>query len=192
MLKSITIPEELITVNDASLFMRAEFSTEEEALIESFITASRQWCENYLRRAIGLQTFKLTLERFPNLNYPILLRPPLKLVSSIKYFDVDNVEQTLDPNDYFFSFSEPGQVKMKIGIWPKTFDRSDAVVVTFSSGYQDGSPIETEALPKTIRTAILMQVADLYENREAQTDRELKSNPTLERLLSTLRLEMGQ
>jgi hypothetical protein len=49
----------------------------------------------------------------------------------------------------------------------------------------------SEALPATIKTAMLMYIADLYENREAQVEKPLTANLAVERLLSTYRLEQG-
>ena len=43
------------------------------------------------------------------------------------------------------------------------------------------------AMPAPVRAAILLRVADLYENREAVTDRSLYDNPTFARLLAPYR-----
>lgn len=191
MLKITVPPTEIITVSDAADFMRAEFSVQEEALIESLITAARQWCEEYLRRAIGLQTLELRLEAFPSNNGPINLRCPVADVESIIYTDRDKQEITMPVDDFVVSDSEPARI-WPTSSWPVTFNTSDAVVVTYQAGYQTGSPILTQELPKTIRTAMLMMVADMYSNREAQVEKQLMANPTVERLLSQYRLEMGQ
>ncbi len=192
MLKIITPPAEIITVEEAAEFMRADFSEDETPMIETIITASRQWCEEYLRRAIGIQTLELTLAGFPN---KISLRPPFIAITSVKYLDVNGDLQTMDAADYLLSASaEPASMIPSSGNWPSTLSGvDDSVKVRFTTGYQDGgSPFVTEQLPKTIRTAMLMQIADLYANREAQVEKSLAANPTVERLLSTLRLEMGQ
>ena len=196
MLKIITPPSEIITVNEAAEFMRADFPEQETDMIEGIITASRQWCEEYLRRAIGIQTLEITLDSFPK---KILLRPPLISVTSIKYYDSNGDQQTMNASDYRVSKnSEPATIipssdSSTTGIWPTTLEADDAITIRFVTGYQDGgSPFVSKELPKTIRTAMLMQIADLYANRESQVEKPLSANPTLERLLSTLRLEMGQ
>lgn len=51
-----------------------------------------------------------------------------------------------------------------------------------------GSP---GARPAPIRIAVLMIVADLYENREAQVDFEIRPNPAVDRLLFPYRVELG-
>lgn len=192
-LKIITAPSELITVDDAAEFMRAEFSDAEESLIETMITASRQWCEEYLRRAIGVQTLETVLRGFPSSNSGIiLLRPPVIDVTSIKYLDTSGEEITMDADDYIVSYdAQPAEI-IPVSGWPTAQDSANSVRVRYQAGYYGGgSPAVSEELPSTIRTAILMQVADLYQNREAQVEKPLTSNPTLERLLSMYRLEMG-
>ena len=42
--------------------------------------------------------------------------------------------------------------------------------------------------PSPVKAAALLLVADLYENREGQTDRQLYQNPTFERLLNPYRV----
>lgn len=191
MQKIITAPEELITVDEAAEFMRAEFSVAEESLVESLITAARQWCEEYLRRAIGVQTLELRQNGFPAYAGPIILRSPIIEVNSVKYLDEDGDEQTLDEDEYLVSDAEPAQI-VPVSAWPVTYDLADSVRVEYEAGYSDGgSPEVSQPLPRTIRTAILMMVADMYANREAQTDKPLTANPTVERLLSMYRLEMS-
>lgn len=191
MQKVITAPDELITVADAAEFIRAEFSASEETLIESLITAARQWCEEYLGRAIGVQTIELRMAQFPEDAGPIVLRSPIIEVNSVKYLDTDGVEQTIDSDDYLVSDAEPAEI-VPVSAWPVAFGSADSVRVEYDAGYMSGSPMLSQELPKTIRTAILMMVADMYANREAQVDKPLTANPTVERLLSMYRLGMGQ
>jgi uncharacterized phiE125 gp8 family phage protein len=195
-LRIIVPPTELITVAEAAEFMRIDDNGDspktypEEMLIENLITTARQWCEEYLRRSIGVQTLELVLERFPRI---ILLRPPVISITSLKYLDENNDEQTLiEDNDFYAAIdSEPAEIKAVSG-WPTTLNIGNAVRVRYQAGYSDGSsPMLSPQLPKTIRTAILMIVSDSYHNREAQTEKPLTVNSAVERLLSTYRLEMG-
>ena len=192
MFKMITAPDEIITVEEAAEFLRAEFSASEETLIESLITAARQLCEEYLFRRIGVQTVELRTQGFPVNGLPIVLPAPLVEVESIKYLDSNNAEQTLDEDDYLVSESSPVLIT-PVNSWPETSKAGDALRVTFQCGYCDPgtSPCIPEALPATVRTAMLMQIADMYENREAQVERPLNANPTLANLLAPYRLEMG-
>lgn len=193
-LKIITNPSsELITADEAAEFMRAEFASHELTTIQTMITAARQWCEEYLCRVIGIQTLEAVLDDFPRVgSQAIILRPPVISLASVKYFDSNGVEQTMPGADYLATIdSEPGEVR-PLGFWPCTQARAGSVRVRYQAGYQnDDSPLLSKVLPATIRTAILMQTADLYSNRESQVERPLSANLTLERLLSPYRLEMG-
>jgi uncharacterized phiE125 gp8 family phage protein len=192
MLKLITAPTEIITVEDAADFMRADFSESEESLIESLITTSRILCEEYLFRRIGVQTIELRDQGFPANSKPIVLPAPLISVTSIKYLDSNNVEQTLAATEYIVSDSAPGLI-IPVNSWPCTSNAGDSLRIRFVAGYSDPgeSPMQSEALPKTIRTAMLMQITDMYENREAQVEKPLIANQTLINLLAPYRLEMG-
>lgn len=192
MIKVIIPPSEVITVEEAAEFMRIDNYASEEATISAFITAARQWCEEYLSRAIGVQTVEEVLEAFPRNGIP--LRPPVIEVESVKYLDGSNVEQTLEEDDdyYISDDSEPGMIK-PVSAWPSTLNINNAVRVKYTTGYQpEGlSPQQSKDLPATIKTAMLMLVADMYENRTAQVEHVLNANPAVERLLSMYRLEMG-
>lgn len=192
MLKLITAPDEMITVEEAADFMRAEFSSSEETVIESLITASRQLCEEYLFRRIGVQTVELRDKGFPLNNAPIVLPAPLISVTSIQYLDGNKVEQTLDASEYVVSDSAPGLI-IPVNSWPETLNSGDSLRVVFQSGYSapGESPRFSEELPSTIRVGMLMQIADMYENREAQVEKPLSANQTLVNLLAPYRLEMG-
>lgn len=193
-LRIITAPSELITYTEAADFMRIDFPDDEQTVIEAMITAARQWCEDYIRQAIGVQTLEQTLTRFPYTGRKAIpLRPPVISISSFTYLDTNGDSQTLVENtDYYFSDdSDPAEVA-PVGDWPVALGTADSVRIRYQTGYYGGgSPVTSEELPKTIRQAILMQVADLYQNREAQTEKPLTANKTIERLLSMYRLEMG-
>lgn len=193
-LRIIVQPSELISLVEAAEFLRADFSAAEEDTIESMITAARQWCEEYLRRSIGVQTLELTLAAFPSVGrQAIVLPPPIISVTSLKYLDPDGVEQTLVKDTDFYEAldSEPGEL-IPVGAWPATLGTADSVRVRFQAGYSAaGIPTGTIELPQTIKIAMLLQISDLYENRDAQVVQPLTANPTLERLLSQHRLEQG-
>jgi uncharacterized phiE125 gp8 family phage protein len=192
MFKLITAPEEIITVEETAAFIRAEFSSSEESIIESLITSSRVLCEEYLFRRIGVQTLEFRDNGFPYSRSPIVLPAPLISVTSIKYLDGNNVEQTLSVDEYIVSDSAPGMIT-PVNSWPETSDAGDSLRVKFIAGYSapGESPLQSEELPMTIKTAMLMQIADMYENREAQTDKPLSMNQTLANLLAPYRLQIG-
>jgi len=54
--------------------------------------------------------------------------------------------------------------------------------------YLGKTPAELVPCPAPVKSAALMMVGDLFENREGQTDRQLHRNDTFERLLAPYRV----
>lgn len=91
-------------------------------------------------------------------------RCPVQTIDSIKYWDSNNVQQTLDPSSYIADLiSEPSRVMPAPGTsWPSTFNRPNAVEVRFTAGYgADGTTV-----PAGIKHWIILTTNTLYENRE--------------------------
>jgi len=141
----------------------------EASTIETMIQAVRERAEQITRRAFVKQTWELTLDGFPYgaINLP---KPPLQTVDSIKYIDTDGVEQTLDVAAYrVLTGGEPGAVQPVYGsLWPTTLADLETVKIRFTCGYGPISHDTSLNVPKAILQWILIQVANLYENRESQ------------------------
>jgi uncharacterized phiE125 gp8 family phage protein len=104
--------------------------------------------------------------------------PTLQSVTSVKYYDPDGVQQTMDPAGYIAS----GQQIVPVDAWPD-YDttRPGAVTVRFTAGYGNAT-----AVPAAIKAAILLYIGDLYANREAQGE-QLFANDAARRLLAPFR-----
>ena len=103
--------------------------------IESAIRIYTAEAEGETRRAIMDQTWRLTLDRFTGAIE--LRKPPILQVDHIKFYDVDGVQRTLDPQDYLVdSESEPGYIVPAPGhVWPPTMNRVNAVQVQYRCVY---------------------------------------------------------
>lgn len=136
----------------------------DDTLIEGLITVARQEAEKITRRALITQTWELVLDRFPchEITAPL---PPLQSVTSIKYYDTDGAEQTLDAAAYQVDTdSAPARIIPAYGlIWPTTRDQLNTVRIQFIAGYGDADT----NIPQAIKQWIMIRVATLYENREA-------------------------
>lgn len=159
--------EEPVTLTEAKNHLRVDL-TDDDSLISALIVAAREHAEAITRRAFITQTLKLSLDAFPANNGPIYVpMPPLQSVNSLKYFDTDGVEQTLNEGtDYLVdNESEPGRITPAPDTgWPATQNRPNAVSVEFVAGFGDASKV-----PQGIKQAILLMVGHWYENREAVT-----------------------
>jgi len=155
---------EPVTVDEAKSHLRINFATDDTYLGE-LIIAAREYAEDFLRRALITRTYDLYLDDFPSTGAIALPRPPLQLVSSVKYVDTDGDVQDLTENtDYVVdAVSEPGWVVMaEDASWPEVKQTVNAVIIRFIAGYGDAG---TDILAAH-KLAIKHMVAEWYEHRE--------------------------
>lgn len=176
-LKLVTGPaSEPVTTLEAKqqLSLVAE-QTVHDALIGRLIKAARAWTETYAERSWINQTWRLTVSHFPRCGELYLPRPPLASVTSVAYLDSDGASQTLSTDVYDVDAdAEPGIVFRAYNqSWPSIRSQRAAVTITYVAGYGD----EPSDVPEDARHAILMQVAHLFERREATTEVALKETP---------------
>jgi uncharacterized phiE125 gp8 family phage protein len=149
-----------ISVLDAKSHLRVT-SSDHDALIEDLIWGAARQFENRTNTVLSPQTWDLVLdsdevkERIEFLKYPILG------ITSLKYYDTDNVLQTLtggSSNRDYISFinGRPAAVDFVVDETPSTYDRVDAMTIRFLAGYS--------TLPYDIKHALLAWIFRMYEN----------------------------
>ena len=149
-----------VTLAEAKLHLRVD-GTDEDTLINALIAAATQQAENYTWRTLMTTVYEYVDDSFDKRieldTYPIVT------IDSIKYYDLNSVQQTLIASQYESNLLEcPAIVRPKDGYyWPDTITRFDAVTVRFTAGYASAA-----AVPAAIKQAILMIVGHLYANRE--------------------------
>lgn len=122
--------------------------TSSDAIITRRITEARQWAEDYMQRALITQTQEVRLDSFYGRHARLnadsrcteivkLPFPNLLSVVSVKYIDVDGVEQTVSSADYVVdTHSLVGNVRPAYGVaWPATRDEGNAVRIQYTCGY---------------------------------------------------------
>lgn len=134
--------------------------TAEQTLINRLLKAATNHAENYLNRALITQTWYYYLDDL-YLEFEI---PKSKIASitSIKYYDEDNEQQTLDSAYYDVDLiSEPARIiEAHNYIYPSVYDKQNAVEVEFICGYGDADDV-----PDEIKAGMLLYVTHLYEHR---------------------------
>ena len=188
-IQTVAPTAEPVSLAEAKLHLRVDIN-DDDSLIAALISAARLHAETITRRAIPAQTWKLVLDEFPhpasNLNsatwygpqwgvmpgplstarpdgstgYEIYLLPPLQSVTSIKYYDSNGIQQTLDPSAYLVDVvSEPGRITPAPNTtWPATQARANAIEIIHVTGYA--------SVPEGIKAWMKIRVATMYENRE--------------------------
>lgn len=189
--KVITAPTyEPISAADVAEYIRVDDLAQDELLLEGMITAARQYLEQYLSRPIATQTLEEALTGWAD---PIVLDSSLQSVTSIKYLDLNGVEQTLASNQYLVdTYSEPAQITPAYNVeFPELYAVPNNVKVRYVAGYTSGGSPDLNPMPKPLRFAMMLIIGDLYANREAGGDKTYQINPTVQSLLQFYRLNMG-
>jgi uncharacterized phiE125 gp8 family phage protein len=197
--KKIGVATEVITLDQARQHLRIEpFGSPLEHPDDDYVTAlisvARDWCEQYLTRAIGTQEYQVTETNFDN---PIELVSPIQSVSEVSYIDESDNSQVMNSSDYSIdTFAEPAKL-IVTGDKPKTSTKlPNPVIVTFTAGYTDNQSPNNNPCPFSIRAAMLLIIGNLYENRQqdqlGNTRISFNSLPMgVPQLLQPYRLKMG-
>lgn len=146
--------------------LRISISTE-DALIDRMVLTARTEMENYLRRALINQTWKVKFDRFPSdwCRYFEIPYPKLQTLTHVKYYDPDGGLTTWPTTEYeSFNNTSPARIALLPDkTWPITqIQRMQAVEVQYVAGYGAN---KTD-IPKPIMEAMLLRIGDFYENRE--------------------------
>lgn len=107
-------------------------------VLDRYIEAAREYAEDRTRIAMIDQTWELVMYEFPVLHECISLCKNPTSITSIKYYDLNNVEQTWDSNNYQLDlYSNPPKIRLAADVdeWPSTYDRWDGVKIQFVAGF---------------------------------------------------------
>ena len=177
--------EEPVTLDDQKVHLRLD-ADDDDAYVQSCITAARQWVEGQTHRAIMAQTWDYNIDYgWPvkagrhRIDYPI---NPVKVqasptVDSITYVDSDGASQTLAADQYTIVARTNGSyIVPEFDVaWPAVRPRPNAITVRFVAGYA--------TVPDEFKRAILILASIYYEKRETGADAPL----AVEALISPFR-----
>ena len=155
----VTAPTvEALTLDEVKDHLRIT-STDQDARLEAMIRAARVVFENYCQRALMTSTWDAYFDTFPD---EFRLPAPLTSVTSVKYYDTANAEQTLAATYYVVDTSrEPARVTLAYSYsWPTIYDRPGCVVVRYVSGYANQA-----AVPEDIKIGLLWWIEGVYDGR---------------------------
>ena len=161
-LRLVTAPvAEPVSLETAKSFLRVD-GTDSDPTIVLLNAAAREKGEELARRAFITQTWDMTVDTWPVDLKLKIYRPPLQSVTSVKYFDSNNVEHTF--TDYVVdNRNEPGVIIFNT-LPGDALLESGAITVRFVAGFGDAGV----DVPDRIKKNILALMAYWFENREAQ------------------------
>ena len=171
MIITITIPPatECVSLTETKLHLRlattvaeAVAYTTEDDLLDRLITVCRTQAEQETGRRFITQTLTMYLNSWPAERFIRIPYPPLQSATvTYRLTDDDDYDETLSTADVDI-VSEPGRIVLQPNeSWPSgTLYTDKPIKITFVCGY--GLAV---AVPENIKSAILLKISDLYENR---------------------------
>jgi uncharacterized phiE125 gp8 family phage protein len=158
--------EEPLTLGEAKLHLRMDHDAD-DSLIAALISTAREHAEAFCRRPFVTRNYSATFSRFPRRGEPLVLPVPgILAVSTVTYANESNVSVSMVAGTDYRLVRGPThhllELPPTVAVWPWTALRSDAVTVTYTAGYGYANDV-----PRGIRSAMLLLVGHLYENREA-------------------------
>jgi len=150
---------EPLTVSEVKDYLKVD-SSADDTLIGTLITAARQWVENHCALALLPQTAIQVWGVFDK--EMDLALSPLRSVSAITYLDTGGTQQTLSASVYGVdNIRTPSRIYRAYGqSWPSTYEAPNAASAIFTAGYDAAS-----AVPAAIKQALMLTIADMYDNR---------------------------
>jgi len=159
-----------VSLADVKAHCRVDLN-DDDALLQTLLEAATEMAEQATGRALLPQTWELSRESFPPTRsiYSealVLTRVPVQSIVSLSYTDAAGVIQTLQPVNYLLNncddFGFATVTPAFATLWPS---EARDVKLRFVAGCVDASVV-----PASIKQWIKLQVAAMYENREAETN----------------------
>lgn len=159
----------LVTLAEAKTHLRVDFSNDDN-YINDLIDLAQELIEEYCNVAIYEQVLVQQCdtwdETFNLLRGPIIHVDSLT-VSSIKYFDTNNVQQTWDSSNYDVDKnSRPPRIYPSdntVDDFPDLADRIFPIEITYKAGLLNS---QTSLTPKILKQACYLLIGQFYENRQ--------------------------
>lgn len=187
--RTVTPPTQpLITVDDMKAGLLRVDHDADDMVIAQLIDAATMEGQVTAARAFVTQTLSLALDGWPADGVIRLWWPPVQSVTSVKYFDADNVEQTVSGADYIaITDVTPALVVPSPGkAWPTSLRDYSPIRVVYVAGY--GTPAAVAAAQPDLVLWVKGLVAVDYEHRDQISNQGREQR---QRLLNSIKSKWG-
>lgn len=150
---------EPVTLAEAKAFLRVSHDSE-DALISGLIRAATEEVERSTGAAMIDQTWRLTLDDWPDSASVAVSRWPLKQVLAVTIYDADGNGAALEPSDWLAD-GEASPPRIHFERKPPPGQAINGIEVDFVAGFGAAGP----DVPDGLRRAMLMLVAHWFEFR---------------------------
>ena len=171
---------EPLTLTEAKLHLNLSSSdTAHDTIINQYIAAARLQFERDCNVALIVRTMRIRMFDFAEFRFPV---GPLASISSVTYFDANNVSQTFASSNYQVDTANDGFRILSSVDLPSIYDRYDAVTINYTIGKHANSTT-VDALSKS---AMLLLVGHYFENRDMLINSGMASMEAYERICRLL------
>lgn len=159
-ISSIADEVEPVDLEEMKEHLRVDYSDEDD-LIEQYISAARRKLEQRCARAFVEQTWELQVPAFEDaIELP---KPPTMEIVQVSFIDTSGAEQVVSEADY--AMVAGGEYRYSSLIWSSSKPtglarRPDAARVRFKAGWA------VEDFPADLKMAIMLVAASMYELRQ--------------------------
>jgi uncharacterized phiE125 gp8 family phage protein len=164
-IKQVTAPAaEPVSVDELKSFLRIDSNFEDE-LLQKIISSARVLVEEYTKRSLVNQAWKISFDDFAPRNVR-LIRGPVASITSVNVIAENNSVSLVDESNYQLSVSKEYLIFEK-------FIAGKQIEINYATGYgADGANV-----PEPLKLAILTLCSKIYERKpEAfQIDETLKN-----------------
>lgn len=188
-LRLVTPPTgEPVGLAEVQEHLKALLSDSEAALVATYIEGAREIVEGITGRVLMPQTWQLRLDEWPDAGRGHIVLPlsPVRSITEIAYTNDAGASVVMPSADYQAKlpsspYAQGATIAPAAGTyWPSAAAGTfGAVRITFAAGYASQA-----AVPSALKTAILLIVADMYENRQASEARRYEDVPGVSRYLT--------
>jgi len=172
---------EPLTTQQAKDYLKVDHA-EEDVLIDIFVSSARAMIEGMSGHIIAPATVVESWDDFPlGRTLPLSTQPP-ESITSIQYYDADNIQQTLSSSLYHevLDKSDPRVRLIEGESWPTTYIRPDAVQVTIESG-------AVATIDKRLLNALYLSLHDMYYHRgDTETGPQPHIRNQIKRIISNV------
>ncbi len=162
---------EPVSIAEAKEYL-GQASDHHDTMIQHMVTAARERAELYMNRTVLDKTITLTLDKkdFPDSRVIKLVRGPVKEVVKVRYKNTDGDWVTVAPADYQLSIlTDPGILVIPSLSHGDIKNGIAVMQVEYTTGWGDRTIDGVQyknPLPETIRTAIMMMMRTMYDQRD--------------------------
>lgn len=145
-----------LSLDEVKTYLKVDNSAD-DTLITNLIAQVISHMEGYSWRSLVPSTYIVYTNEFGD--YIPLRRGPVSGITLIQYYDTSNAIQTLDSGSYFLAIGQPDRVCLEYGYtWPTLFDRSDAIIVTYTTN---------PSIEESVKEDTLKAIGYLYQHRDS-------------------------